>query len=403
MTLRITTKAHALQKAGKDVLIFAAGEPDTPTPDVVVESAIAALRAGDTRYKPALGDTPTREAIAHKLTVQNKLPGLTRDHIAVTAGAKQALYNVCQCLFDPPRSGQPAQEAIIPVPSWVSYRPIVELAGGSVVPLYCSPDRGFKPRPEDFRSLVNERTRVVFLNSPNNPTGAVLSPSEVRAVADELARLASTVAPDLVVISDEIYENIIFDGVQHCSPGSVPSLAERTITINGLSKSASMTGWRAGYAACPGAFGAELIQATGKFQEQSLGNITSFVMPAMCAALTQIEDHITRMRASFEERSRLIYEGLNSIEGVHCSPIGGAFYAFPDISAHLGKTTPLGVKVANSTIFAEALLDEAGIAVVQGAAFEGCGDRHLRFSFAKKTEVLHAGVDRFRSFCASLS
>lgn len=174
-------------------------------------------------------------------------------------------------------------EAIIPVPSWVSYRPIVELAGGKVVTLETLPEHGFKPRPEDFRKLVNERTRAVFLNSPNNPTGAVISPDEMRAIAEELAHLASSVAPNLVILSDEIYENIIFDGMQHCSPGSIESIADRTITINGLSKSASMTGWRAGYAACPGSFGAELIQGMGKVQEQSASNVTSFVMPAMCA------------------------------------------------------------------------------------------------------------------------
>lgn len=385
------------------MLIFAAGEPDFDTPAVVVEAAIEALRKGETRYKPALGDAATRQAVATKLTEHNRIPGLSAEHVAITFGVKQALFNACQCLFDHASGQDQSWEALLPVPAWLSYRPIVELAGGRVVPMPTTMESGFKVTPQQLRAAIGPRARAVMLNSPGNPTGAVYSPAELNALAEVIDHAARTIAPDLVVVSDEIYEHIIFHGSQHLSPGAIPSIAPRTVTLNGLSKSGCMTGWRAGYAACPGDFGRDFIAAMGRMQEQSTSNVTAFVMPAMRAALTQIQPDLARMRERFEARADMIMKGLGSIPGLRVPRIQGAFYAFPDVSSFFGRRTPKGTLLKDSTSMCEALLNEAHVAVIPGCVFEGCGDQHIRLSFACSESQISEGVDRMARFFGTLS
>jgi len=396
-TIAISSRAKALRRAGVDVLSFAAGEPDFPTPPQVCEAAIKALNAGQTKYMPSLGDPEAREVVARKLVEENGVPGLTGEHVAITCGAKQALYSICQCLFD---SGGD-DEAILPVPSWVSYRPVIELAGGRVRELPCHADTGFDLDPEALRSAIGPRTRLLVLNTPSNPCSTMYSPERIRSIAS-VVHDSRDVAPDLVILSDEIYEKIIYGPHHHHSIGSIPEVAERTITVNGLSKAYSMTGWRAGYAACPGAFGLELIRAMGRLQGQMTSNITSFVYPAICTALTECRDEVEAMREAFAQRARIMHEGLTGL-GLSCPRPIGAFYAFPDVSPLFGRRSGRGRSLESAHAIAEALIEEAGIATVPGEEFGGCGADHIRFSFACSEAQIEEGLRRFGAFMATTS
>ncbi len=402
-TIAVANRAKALARSGIDVLSFAAGEPDFATPQRIREAACQALEAGQTRYMPTLGDPETRAVIAEKLTLENDIKGLTDEHVGVSAGAKQSLFCLAQALFDTPTPGEPPAEAILPVPIWVSYRPHIELAGGLVIEVPTTPQSGFKMTPDQLRKAITPRSRLLVLNSPSNPCGTMYSPAEIRALAAVVAQAASTIAPDLVILSDEIYEKIVYGSDAHCSIGSIPAVADRTITVNGLSKAFAMTGWRAGYAACPGDWGKRIIQAMGTYQGQISTNITSFVYPAIRVALTECSDEIERMRVAFAERATLMYTGLNAIEGLKTTEPVAAFYAFPDVSAHFGSTTPAGRSIDSALAFAEALLEEAQMAVVPGEDFGGCGDRHIRISFACSNEQIAEGLIRLERFIASLA
>jgi aspartate/methionine/tyrosine aminotransferase len=273
VTVAFMNRAKAMQREGVDVLSFAAGEPDFDTPHQVKEAAEKALEGGMTKYMPTMGDPETRAAIAKKLVTENGIP-TTAEHIAISAGGKHALFVALHCLIDPPKPRQSPSEVLLPVPAWVSYAPVIELAGGKVVELPTGPEADFKISPEQLRKAITARTRMFIINSPSNPCGTMYSPAELRAIAEVLAEAARTVAPGLVILSDELYEKIVYGGIPHFSIGSVPEIAERTLTINGLSKAYAMTGWRIGYAAGSGEFGKKLINAMATLQGQMTTNIT---------------------------------------------------------------------------------------------------------------------------------
>ena len=298
VTVAFMNRAKNMKAQGLDVLGFAAGEPDFDTPQVVKDAAIQALNAGMVKYMPTLGDPETRKVLAEKLVTENGIP-TTADHIAISAGGKHSLYVACQCLFDFPAPGEAPQEGILPVPAWVSYAPIIEIAGGKVAEIQTDASSDFKITPEQLKKAINPRTRAFFINSPSNPCGTMYSPAELKALAQVIAEAAKTTAPNLVVVSDELYEKIVYGGIQHFSMGSVPEIAERTLTINGLSKAYAMTGWRIGYACGSGAFGKKMIDAMGVLQGQMTTNITSFTYPAIRTAITKTADEVENMRRAF--------------------------------------------------------------------------------------------------------
>jgi aspartate aminotransferase len=402
VTVAFTNRAKALKKSGQDVLIFAAGEPDFDTPEVIKESAIAAMRAGQTKYMPTLGDMETRETIARKLSEENGIPGLTGEHVAIGAGGKHVLYGVLHCLLDFPAPGEEAPEVIIPTPAWVSYAPITRLAGGKVVEVETSVERDFKMTPDQLRKAITPNSRVLVLNSPSNPCGTMYTPGEMKKLAGVVAEAAKSTAPGLVILTDEIYEKIVYGGIKHFSIGSVPEVSERTFTVNGLSKAYAMTGWRIGYGAMPGEFGKSLIKAVGTLQGQMTTNITSFNYPAIRTALTQCAGDVERMRVAFASRAELIHRRLKEIPGVVCPKPTGAFYVFPDISGLFGATTPGGAPIGSARDLCEALLAEELLAFVPGEDFGGGGEDHVRISFACSEETINKGMDRFAAFVQKL-
>ncbi|MCA9288711.1 MAG: pyridoxal phosphate-dependent aminotransferase [Phycisphaerales bacterium] len=401
VTVACMNRAMALKAAGKDVLSFAAGEPDFDTPDPIKQAAIGALQAGQTKYMPTLGDPAARSAIAEKLVNENGIAGLTGNHVGISAGAKHALFGLMQCLFDQPKAGEAQRELLLPVPAWVSYAPLAELAGAKVVEIPTTPEGGFKVTPAQLKAAIGPKSRALILNSPSNPTGAMYSEAELRALAKVIAETES-VAPDLAVITDEIYEKIVYAGVPHFSIGSVPEIAERVVTVNGLSKAFAMTGWRVGYSACPGEFGLRLMKGLATIQGQMTTNITSFVYPAIRVALGEGAADVERMRAAFAGRARLITERLQAIPNLEVTSPQGAFYAFPDVSQVFGMVTPNGTPIGSALDFADALLDESLMAVVPGEDFGGCGGNHIRISFACSEAQINKGMDRLAAFVDGL-
>ncbi len=401
-TLAVTGKAKEMRAAGQDVLSFAAGEPDFDTPSRIKEAAKAALSEGQTKYAPVPGDLKTREVIANKLREENAIAGCTPDHVVISAGGKQSLYQVFQALIDPPAPGETPWEVLLPVPGWVSYAPQAQLAGGRVVELVTDATSDFKITPDQLRSAITPRSRVLMLNSPSNPCGTMYSPEEIRALAAVVHETATT-APDLVIISDEIYEKLIFGGDAHLSIGSIPEVAERTITVNGLSKAYSMTGWRAGYMGGTGEFALEVAKGVRKLQSQSTTSVTAFILPAIRVALTQCADDVEEMRQAFAGRGELLYSIVSGFEGVRCPKPTGAFYVFPDLSAYFGRTSAGGRKIASAMDFAGALLEEHLVACVPGEDFGTGGEKCCRFSFACSKEQIEQGMDRVRAFIGALS
>lgn len=396
VTLALTNRAKALKQQGRDIVIMTAGEPDFDTPEPIKAAAKAALDAGATRYTPILGDLETRGVIADKLRRENGIPGLTPAHVAISAGGKHSLYVVLHGLLDPPRPGEEPQEVILPTPAWVSYRPIAELAGGRVVEVPTTPESDFRASAERIATAITPRSRVLILNSPSNPCGTQYTEADLRAIAAVVADKARSVAPGLVIVSDEIYEKIVYGGIPHFSIGSIPEVAERTITLNGLSKAFAMTGWRVGYAAIPGDFGLEFIRGMETLQGQMTSNITSFIYPAIRAAMTgpEVSAQVERMREAFAGRAELIHGLLGSIPGLVCPRPTGAFYVFPDVSRLFGRRTRGGRMVNSAMSYAEAALEEVGVALVPGEDFGGCGSRCVRLSFASSESVIREGASR---------
>jgi aspartate aminotransferase len=392
-TLAVGAKAAAARAKGHDVIAFAMGEPDFDTPSNIKHAAIAALEKGMTKYAPTPGDKLAREAIARKLTEENGIE-TSFEQVTVTAGAKHAIYMALQAIVEPGRG----DEVLLPTPAWVSYKALIELAGAKCVEIAGSVENGFRITPTQLAAAVTPRTIGIVWNSPSNPCGIAYPASEVRALCDVLAK-----CDRIAVISDEIYEKLIYPeispGLVHFSPGSVATLRDRTITINGMSKSYAMTGWRIGYMAAPRSMASELI----KLQGQMTNSIPSFFYPAIVEALTNSAAGVESMRVKFASRARLMKSELDRVPGFVTVTPNAAFYAFPDVSAHFGKTTPAGVRIASAQGFADALLNEAHVAVVPGEDFGECARGNIRFSFACSDENIVKGIARVRGWVATLA
>ena len=392
-TLAVGAKAAAARAKGHDVIAFAMGEPDFDTPSNIKYAAIAALEKGMTKYAPTPGDKLAREAIARKLTEENGIE-TSFEQVTVTAGAKHAIYMALQAIVEPGRG----DEVLLPTPAWVSYKALIELAGAKCVEIAGSVENGFRITPTQLAAAVTPRTIGIVWNSPSNPCGIAYPASEVRALCDVLAK-----CDRIAVISDEIYEKLIYPeispGLVHFSPGSVATLRDRTITINGMSKSYAMTGWRIGYMAAPRSMASELI----KLQGQMTNSIPSFFYPAIVEALTNSAAGVESMRVKFASRARLMKAELDRVPGFVTVTPNAAFYAFPDVSAHFGKTTPAGVRIASAQGFADALLNEAHVAVVPGEEFGECARGNIRFSFACSDENIVKGIARVRGWVATLA
>ncbi|MEM8836244.1 MAG: pyridoxal phosphate-dependent aminotransferase [Planctomycetota bacterium] len=401
-TLAVSAKAAELRAAGTEVLSFATGEPDFDTPEPIKNASWEALKAGKTKYGPVPGDPEGRSVIANKLTRENGIPNVTPDHVVVSSGGKHSLYNLFQALIDPPAPGEPPEELILPVPAWVSYAPQARLAGATVREVVTDASGDFKMTPDQLRAAINSNSRVLMLNSPSNPCGTMYTPDELRALG-EVVRESVDIAPNLVVISDEIYEKIIFGGFEHFSIGSMPEISERVITVNGLSKAYAMTGWRIGYFAGSGGFGLAVAKGVRKLQSQSTTAIPTFLMPAIKSAFTECDADVERMRSAFAQRGQLISGLARDIPGVVAPTPTGAFYLFADVSAHFGKTTKNGTMLNAAMDFAGALLEEQHVAVVPGEDFGTGGEKCVRISFACSEEQIREGMQRFSSFVSDLS
>ncbi len=368
-TLEITAKAKALRAQGKKVIPFGAGEPDFSTPDHIKRALVKALEEDFIYYTPAAGIPELREAIAEKLEREN---GICYDseEIVVTPGAKMALYAAIQVLVER------GDEVLIPSPWWVSYPAMVELAEARAVFVPTYEEDGFRLLAEAIAEKITRRTKLLILNSPCNPTGAVLGREDVRAIAE--------VCQDhgIFVLSDEIYEYMVYDGAEHVSIASLEGMKERVVTVNGFSKAYSMTGWRIGYAAGP----REVIKAMTRLQAHSVSNVTSFVQRAAIEALRGSQEEVKRMVEAFDQRRRYMVEELRSIPRVSCVMPRGAFYAFPNFSAY----------DRDSFRLANYLLDKAGVATVPGAAFGSEGEGYLRLSYATSMENIREGIARIK-------
>jgi aspartate aminotransferase len=374
-TLAISAKAKALRAQGRDVIDFSVGEPDFNTPDNIIQAAEHAMAEGFTKYTQASGLPALRQAIADKLQRENGLH-YEPDQIIVSCGAKHALYNLAMVLVDP------GDEVIIPGPYWVTYPAQVQMAGGTSVIIPTTAAEGFKITGEVLQRYLTPATKGIILNSPCNPTGAVYTPEELQDLADVLCNT------DLYVITDEIYEHMVYDGLRQVSIATLsPELKERCIVVNGLSKSYSMTGWRLGFCAGP----ADVIAACGHLQSQSTSNPTAFAQIAAIEALTGPQDSVHAMAAAFVERRDFVVARLNAIDGISCPMPQGAFYTFPKINALFGRRAN-GRTLSDSADVVDYLLDAAGVAAVPGDAF-GAND-HMRLSYAASMEALHSGLDR---------
>jgi len=375
ITLAITAKAKAMKAEGIDVISMSAGEPDFDTPDNIKQAAIKAINDGITKYTPAVGLPALRKAVAEKFEKDNGLSYKPEETI-VNCGAKHSEFVAIMALVDE------GDEVIIPTPYWVSYPEMVKVAGGKPVIVETLPENELKLTAEQLREAVTPRTKALIMNSPSNPSGMVYTRDELLALVEVLREL------EIYTISDEIYEKILYDGAEHYSIASLdPKVFSRTITINGVSKSYSMTGWRIGYAAGP----LEVIKAMGKLQSQETSNPCSISQMATIEALTGPQDSVGIMVKAFDERRTYIVDSLNSMEGVTCVKPKGAFYAFPDFSAHYGKSA--NGKVINGSVdLSSYLLEEMKVGVVPGAGFGA--DAHLRISYATSMDAIKKALAR---------
>lgn len=385
-TLAVTQKAKELKAQGVDVIDLGVGEPDFPTPEHICNEAKAALDRGETKYVPVPGTLAFRKAICDKLKRENNLD-YSPDQITVNCGGKGTLFNLFMATVNPD------DEVIILAPYWVSYPDMVRLAGGKPVFVVGKEETGFKITPEDLEKAITPKTKWFVINSPSNPSGAAYDEKELRALGEVLIR-----HPHVYVISDEIYEHIVYDGFKSYSIAAVvPEIKDRVMTVNGLSKSFSMTGWRVGYAAGP----AEIIKAVNKIQSQSTSHAVSFCQAAGVVALNSPMDFLKERNDIFRERRDMVAKRLNEeAEGISCLIPEGAFYLYPSVQGCLGKKTPDGKEIKTDGDFVTALLENEGVAVVQGEAF-GLSP-YFRLSYATSTEQLQKACDRIVRFCASL-
>ena len=384
-TKEMTRLATQMQREGRSVIALSQGEPDFPTPAHVREAAKAAIDRNESRYTEVAGTHALREAVVRKFQRDNGLT-FTPEQIQVGCGAKQLLYNALQATLNP------GDEVVVPTPAWVSYPEMVLLAGGTPVIVRCGAESGFKLTPAKLEQAITPRTKWLMLNSPSNPSGAVYSHDELRALAQVLQR-----HPDVWIMADDIYEKIRYEDTVFATPAAVaPELAERTLTINGVSKAYAMTGWRVGFGAGP----IELIKAMNLVQSQSTSHTSSISQAASIAALDGPMDFLPAFIAAFRRRRDGVVERLNGIEGIRCNLPPGAFYAFPDCRDLLGRRDPAGNLIATDTDLALYLLREGGVAVVPGSAFELPG--HFRVSYAASDDDLDTAMARIGAACARL-
>jgi len=381
-----TQRSRALKAAGHDVVGLTAGEPDFDTPPNVIEAVARAMAASKTKYTDIGGTPELKAAVRDKFKRENQLEYSTAE-VIVGTGGKQVIFNALMATV------QKGVEVIVPAPFYVSYPDIVLLAGGTPVPVTCPPEKGFKLQPEDLEKAITPRTRWLILNAPNNPSGAVYSRQELRALADVLVR-----HPQVWVLSDDIYEHVLFDGREFCTMAQVaPELKERTLTVNGVSKAYAMTGWRIGYCVGP----LELIKAITKLQSQSTSNPSSIGQAAALEALTGPQGFIAERTKIFQDRRDAVVAQLNAIPGITCHLPEGAFYVFPSCAGIIGKTTPAGQVLKTDEDFVLYLLDSEKLAGVHGAAYGSTP--FFRFSFATSITVLNEGCTRLRRACEQLT
>ena len=385
-TLAITARVFELKAQGVDVIGLGAGEPDFDTPDFVKEAAIKAIRDGKTKYTVVDGTPELKAAIVAKFKRDNGLDYAT-NQVTANVGGKHTLFNAMVATVDA------GDEVIIPAPYWVSYPDVVLFAGGVPVIVAAGADQGYKITPAQLEAAITPRTKWVILNSPSNPTGAAYTADDLRALGEVLIR-----HPHVWVFADDMYEHILYDGFEFATIAQVcPELYDRTLTVNGCSKAYAMTGWRIGFAGGP----AWLIKAMAKLQSQSTSNPCSIAQAAAVAALNGDQSFLLERAAAFQSRRDLVVSMLNQASGITCARPDGAFYVYPDISALIGKRTPKGVVIDTDEAFAGYLLDEARVAVVQGAAF-GLSPA-MRISYATSENLLRTACERIQTACAAVS
>jgi aspartate aminotransferase len=387
ITLAVSSKAAALKKAGVDVVGFGAGEPDFDTPAFIKDAAKAALDKGQTKYTPTPCFPELKVAIADKFNKDNGLP-YKPENITVGSGGKHCLYLAFLAVLNP------GDEVLIPSPYWVSYPEQVKLAGGVPKVIRGEEANGFKITPRQLDAAITPRTKAFIINSPSNPSGVAYTPEELKELAGVIVR-----HPQVVVFSDEIYEKLIYSGMKFASFAALePSLIERTLTFNCHSKSFAMTGWRVGYVGGP----KPVIDAMNKLNSQVSSHITSFCQMPAVTALTDPRgaESVEAMRREFEQRGHHMWERLNALPNVHCVRPDGAFYCFPNVSAHFGKTAG-GTKITDAVSFAAALLEQNHVAVVPGN--DSGFDTHVRLSFATSMQQIDKGIDRIGEFLKKLT
>ena len=379
-TIAVTTKARELRAAGKDVIGLGAGEPDFDTPDNIKGAAIEAINNGDTKYTAVDGTPALKKAIQAKFKRENNL-SYDLNQITVGTGGKQVLYNAFMATINK------GDEVIIPAPYWVSYPDIILLAGGKPKIVKCDEKDNFKLTTQKLKNAISKKTKWIILNSPSNPTGSSYSKSEIKEIAEVLKKNKK-----VYILSDDIYEHITYDDFKFSTIAEIKELKDRTLTMNGVSKSYSMTGWRIGYAAGP----VEIIKAISKIQSQSTSNPSSISQAAAVEALNGTQDFIKTRADSFKERRNFVVDSLNNIKGITCLKPEGAFYVFPSCKGLLNKKT----KLKSDTEFVQKLLEKANVAVVQGSAFGLPG--YFRISYATSMENLKKAMERIKNFCEDL-
>ena len=380
-TIAVTQKARELRAAGKDVIGLGAGEPDFDTPDNIKNAAIKAIRSGDTKYTAVDGTPALKKAIISKFKRENKLK-YTLDQITVGTGGKQVLYNTFMATLNK------GDEVIIPAPFWVSYPDMVLLAGGKPKIIKCTEQEGFKLTAKKLKKAITKKTKWLILNSPSNPTGAGYTKREIQNLANVLIKNKK-----VLILSDDIYEHVRYDNFNFFTIAQIPKLKDRTLTMNGVSKSYAMTGWRIGYAAGP----KDIIKAIGKIQSQSTSNPSSISQAAAVEALNGKQGFIKTRAKAFRDRRNFVVKSLNNIKGIHCLSPNGAFYVFPSCKGLLNKKT----KLKTDTNFVQRLLEKENVAVVQGSAF-GL-DGYFRISYATSMKNLKKAMSRIKSFCESIN
>lgn len=385
-TLEITRQAAEMRRSGIDVIGLSQGEPDFPTPDHINAAAKAAIDAGQTRYTDVDGTPELKAAIVRKFERDNNLKYAT-NQISVGTGGKQVLFNALLATLNP------GDEVIIPAPYWVSYPDMVRMAGGTPVEVACPESQGFKITAEQLAQAITPRTKWLILNSPSNPTGSGYSAADLRAIGEELLK-----HPQVYIMTDDMYEHLRYDGWQFATiAAEVPALFDRTLTVNGVSKAYSMTGWRIGYAGGP----QPLIKAMATIQSQTTSNPCSIAQAAAVAALDGPMDFLQSRNDTFQQRRDLCMQALNAIPGISCRRPEGAFYLFPSCSGLYGKKTPDGTVLNNDMDVGKYFLEKASVAIVPGSAFGLEG--FFRMSFATATERLEQACERIRQACEQLS